>query len=120
MTGCGQLGYQGSFLKKSKNYWTSTNFSIIFYQLIYQINDRPTWVPVFPRRLQTYRPRNPVLPKTVHTIPLNELRPPVPRLSDTVVGFLMILNSDDSEYLHDCWCWTRTGPAEQTAVAVTK
>ena len=59
-----------------------------------------TCVPIFPSRLQTYRPRNPVLPKTVATIPLKLLRPPVPRFKLDAEGFRMIRAS----VLYDAVC----------------
>ncbi|KZC08885.1 hypothetical protein WN55_11388 [Dufourea novaeangliae] len=48
-------------------------------------------VPIFPRRLHKTFPMKPLHPNTVHTMPLKELRPPVPLFRLAVVGFLMIL-----------------------------
>ena len=45
-----------------------------------------TWEPVLPSRLQTYRPRKPLLPSTVATMPLKLERPPVPRFMEAIRG----------------------------------
>lgn len=51
---------------------------------------KQTCDPVFPNLLQTYRPKNPVAPKTVATVPLNELRPPVPLFNEAGLRVLIV------------------------------
>lgn len=45
--------------------------------------------PIFPKRLQTYRPTKPLAPNTVATMPLKLDRPPVPLFSDAKLYALL-------------------------------
>ncbi|CAD1472774.1 unnamed protein product [Heterotrigona itama] len=50
-------------------------------------------VPIFPNLIGKELPTKPLHPNIVQTMPLKELRPPVPLFKPAVVGFLMILGS---------------------------
>lgn len=56
----------------------STERKVLLTLVITLMNCQLTCVPIFPSLLQTYLPRNPVLPKTVATTPLKLDLPPVP------------------------------------------
>lgn len=63
------------------------DFNLIINQL--------TCVPIFPSLLQTYLPRNPVLPNTVATTPLKLDRPPVPFFK--AAKFAVLIGRGDCE-----------------------
>ncbi|KOX72001.1 hypothetical protein WN51_03149 [Melipona quadrifasciata] len=50
-------------------------------------------VPIFPNLIGKFLPTKPLHPNIVQTMPLKELRPPVPLFKLAVVGFLIILGS---------------------------
>ena len=54
-----------------------------------------TCVPIFPSLLQTYLPRNPVLPNTVATTPLKLDLPPVPFFK--AAKFAVLIGRGDCE-----------------------